>query len=308
MFLEAALFITGLALLVKGADFFVGGGSGLASRFGVTPSLIGFTVVAFGTSLPEFVVSANASLTGNPGIATGNILGSNIANIALVLAVCGILKPSILNPHGSANRGIRIQALLMLAATALFLLVAWQGTLSAPAGVILLIAFVIILRILWKNCRDDGDGRREPKGALDILMTAGGLAAVIIGSQLVVTSAVGIADSLGVSAFLIGLTIVAIGTSLPELATSVAAIKSGESGISVGNLLGSNIFNLLFVLGIIALITELPIQEQADLLVMAAFTLAVIPIILAGERLTRFVSFAVLIGYCTYIAHLAGLL
>jgi len=306
MIIEAALFVLGIILLVKGADLFVGGGSGLASRFGITPSLIGFTVVAFGTSLPEFVVSLNAGLTGNPEIATGNIIGSNIANIALVLALCGLLNPRALNRHDPANSGTKRQTLLMLAATALFVAIAWFGTLSAPAGIIFLFAFVLILRSLWKEGRIEGIPPIQPKGSLDYLMTAGGIIAVIIGAQLVVTSAVGIATALGISAFVIGMTIVAIGTSLPELATSAAAILKGEPGISVGNLLGSNIFNLLFVIGIIALIVPIPIADTGDLLVMAFFSLTAIPLIYGGERTTRLISAVVLIGYCAYIGILAG--
>lgn len=308
MFIEAALFVVGIILLVKGADLFVGGGSGLASRFGITPSLIGFTVVAFGTSLPEFVVSLNAGLTGNPEIATGNIIGSNIANIALVLAICGLLNPHALNRHDPANSGVKRQALLMLAATALFVAFGWSGTLSAPAGAIFLIAFVLILRSLWRKGRIEGTLPIRAKGSLDYILTAGGIIAVIIGAQLVVTSAVGIATALGISAFVIGMTIVAIGTSLPELATSAAAILKGEPGISVGNLLGSNIFNLLFVMGIIALIVPIPIAETGDLLIMAFFSAAAIPLIYAGERATRLISAVVLIGYFTYIGILAGLI
>ena len=308
MLIEAALFVVGIILLVKGADLFVGGGSGLASRFGITPSLIGFTVVAFGTSLPEFVVSMNAGLTGNPGIATGNIIGSNIANIALVLAICGAVNPRALNRHDPANNGMKKQSVLMLAATALFIALAWSGTLSAPAGAIFLLAFLLILRALWKEGREDGELPVKPKGSLDYILTAGGIIAVIIGAQLVVTSAVGIATGLGVSAFVIGMTIVAIGTSLPELATSVVAIIKNQPGISIGNLLGSNIFNLLFVMGIIALITPIPIAETGDLLMMALFSLAAIPLIYAGERATRLISLAVLTGYFAYIGILAGLI
>lgn len=308
MIIEAALFVVGIILLVKGADLFVGGGSGLASRFGITPSLIGFTVVAFGTSLPEFVVSLNAGLTGNPEIATGNIIGSNIANIALVLALCGLLNPHALNRNDPANSGMKKQAALMLAATALFIVLAWPGTLSAPAGTIFLLAFILILRALWKEGREEGNLPSRQKGSLDYILTAGGIVAVIIGAQLVVTSAVGIATALGVSAFVIGMTIVAIGTSLPELATSVVAIIKDQPGISVGNLLGSNIFNLLFVMGIIALITPIPIAETGDLLVMAFFSLAVLPLIYADGRATRIISLAVLIGYFAYIGILAGLI
>ncbi len=308
MLIEAALFIIGLILLVKGADLFVGGGSGLAYRFGITPSLIGFTVVAFGTSLPEFVVSVNAAVTGNPGIATGNIIGSNIANIALILALCGLLNPGALDPHNPMNRGVQRQALFMLLATALFILLAWPGTLTAPIGAVFLIGFLVMLRTLWIKGAEPDQLKKNPKGFLDYLMTAGGIAAVIIGAQLVVTSAVEIALFFGVSAFIIGVTIVAIGTSLPELATSGAAILRGQSGITVGNLLGSNIFNLLFVMGIVSLITNIPIPEQGDLLAMAVFSLAAIPITLGGKRLTRTVSLVVLIGYCIYIGHITGFL
>jgi len=306
MFIEAALFIIGMILLIKGADLFVGGGRGLASRFSISPALIGFTVVAFGTSLPEFVVSANAALTGSPGIATGNIIGSNIANIALVLAICGILNPAILNPRDPKNSGIGKQTGLMLGGTALFCILAWTGTLSIGSGIILLIGFILILRSLWSERESEEEIQTRP-GYLDYILTAGGIAAVIIGAHLVVTAAVGIAIALQIPAFIIGMTIVAVGTSLPELATSIVAITKGQSGISVGNLLGSNIFNLLFVMGIIALITPIPLEERGDLLMMALFSLAAVPITMAGEKLTRPISVAVLIGYVVYISHLTGL-
>lgn len=307
MIIEAAVFIIGLILLVKGADLFVGGGSGLSSRFGITPALIGFTVIAFGTSLPEFVVSAQAALTGSPEIATGNIIGSNIANIALVLTICGILRPKVFSPHDPHNSGISLQITLMLAATALFCILAWSGLLSSLTGAIFLIAFVLILHRLWKEGGAE-EVHTQTKGHLDYILTGGGIVAVIIGAQLVISSAVAIATALGVSAFIIGMTLVAVGTSLPELATSVVAITRKQGGISVGNLLGSNIFNLLFVMGIISLITPVPIDAKGDLLFMALFSVAAIPIIYAGERATRAISVIVLVGYFSYIGVLAGLI
>lgn len=235
------LFIIGMVALLKGSDLFISGGSYLASRYGITPSTIGFIVVAFGTSLPEFVVCLNAAVSGNVDIATGNIIGSNIANIALVMAICGIISPQSINTHNSNNQGISLQIGLMLVATTLFFILAWSGSLSFPEGALLLLVFLGIIRIFWSEKREPHEYPQRTKEFLNYLVLVGGFIAVVGGAHLAVHSAIAIADILGIPAFIIGVTLVAIGTSLPELAISIIAITKDESGISVGNLLGSNI-------------------------------------------------------------------
>lgn len=304
MILEVILFLAGIALLIKGADLFVGGGGGLAARFGVSPAIIGFTVIAFGTSLPEFVVSVNAVIANDAGIALGNVLGSNIANIALVLALCAFIRPALVS-GGMAN--LRETA-LMLAATGVFCLCALRGVLGLPAGLVMLAAFAVILFVMTRGGGAIDGGVIRSHGRRDILLTVGGLAAVVIGSQLVIDGAVAIAAFFQIPTLVIGLSIVAVGTSLPELATSLVAIMKGEDGISVGNLLGSNIFNLLFVMGIGALIRPVPVANLTDTLIVAAFSMAVIPLFLGSDRWTRLWAVGLMAAYAVYIAFIFGMI
>jgi len=307
MLLEALLFIIGLGLLIKGADLFVDGGGGLASRYGVSPVTIGFTVIAFGTSLPEFVVSLNAVASGSPGIALGNVVGSNIANIALVLAICAILRPGLFTWERTEKGGVRHETLLMLIATAIFMILALRGVIDFFSGVAMLAAFGLILHWLWKNGGDNIE-KIESHGNMDWAYTVGGLIAVIIGSSLVLDSSVFLAEALNIPSFVIGLSMVAIGTSLPELATSLVAIKKGQTGLSAGNLLGSNIFNLLFVMGAAGLVGSVPVPSYTDVLVMGAFSLAVVPLFYAKERLTAAIATLMIIAYAAYILFLFGVL
>ncbi len=232
MIVTAIIFCIGLALLVKGADAFVAGGGGLAIRHRVSPALIGFTVIAFGTSLPELVVSVNAAATGNGAIALGNVLGSNVANIALVLALCTLIKPEMMLATPESRAGLLRHTGLMLAATAVFAVLALRGVLDALAGVVLLAVFAGTLTILWRERKEvDGD-QIETHGKRDILFIALGLAAVVIGSQLVLMGALDIADAFGIPAFVVGMSMVAFGTSLPELATSIIAAVRNQGAIS----------------------------------------------------------------------------
>lgn len=302
MMLSLLLFVIGLALLIKGADLFVDGGGGLAARFGVSTTTIGFTVIAFGTSLPEFVVSVNAIATGNAEIGLGNVVGSNIANLGLVLALCAVIMPAVVGErYGQAP--LRHETRLMLAATAVFALLCLRGTLDPISGIVSLLVFVLILNSLWRS----GQTENEPivsHGWRDYLETAGGLIAVIIGAQLVLDGAVAIAAAFGIPAYIIGLSMVAVGTSLPELVTSVVAILKGSGGISVGNILGSNIFNLLFVMGCGTLIRPVPIPDLYNIAVMVAFSLAVIPLVWGYGRLIRGWAALMLVGYAAYICML----
>lgn len=306
MLITVLLFCIGLALLVKGADFFVEGGSGLAKRFGVSAVTIGFTIIAFGTSLPEFLVSINAILMQNSDIALGNVLGSNIANIALVLALCALIKPSLVGWKAFSHT-IREESMLMLGATAAFILLAFRGVLDLVAGVILLVLFIIILWTLWRSVKNDRDGI-ESHGNLDYLYTGGGLISVILGSQLLLDNAVILAEMLGIPTFIIGISIVAVGTSLPELVTSVVAILKGNPGISAGNILGSNIFNLLLVMGCGALIRPIPIPNFTDVLIMGVFSAAVLPLFCCDERFTRSWALILILCYAGYIGVLFGIL
>lgn len=251
-----AAVVGGLALLTWSADRFVAGAAGLARAMGVSTLIIGLTIVAFGTSAPEMLVSAMAAWQGNSGIAIGNAVGSNIANMALVLGVTAIIAPlavhsSTLNREFPLMLGIMVGVMILL----------WNGELTRANGVLLLLGMVVL--VLWTihlartSPADDpliAEYSEEipeamPRGKAWLLLI-GGLVLLLVSSRLLVWGAVGIAQAFGVSDLVIGLTIVAIGTSLPELAASIMATRKGEDDIAVGNVVGSNLFNILAVLGI----------------------------------------------------------
>ena len=307
MLIQLLLFTVGLLLLVKGADYFVEGGSGLAARYGVSQATIGFTIIAFGTSLPEFVVSINAIASGNEGIALGNVLGSNIANIALVLALCAIIQPAVFYMGKNTRKGLFYETFFMITATVIFALLALRGVLDFISGIVLLTSFFLILWYLWRR-GPSTDADTKSHGKIDIAYTIGGLVAVAIGSQLLLDSAVTIAEFFGIPSFIIGLSIVAIGTSLPELATSLVAIIKGNAGISIGNILGSNIFNLLLVMGTGTLIRPVHIPAFSNIIVTGLFSLAVIPFLMNKNRLTRCWGSLLLVAYFVYLAFLFGIL
>ncbi len=301
MLINILLFIAGLALLIKGADYFVSGGAGLASRFGVSPGTIGLTVIAFGTSLPEFVVSTNALLEGNSGIALGNIIGSNIANIALVLAFCAIIAPAVLSTKGRLRDDIVFRDyLMMLAGTAVFMIFSFFSPLGIPAGMVFLAVFIAIIYFNWKKGKTEAE-KIEVHGNLDYIYIAGGITGVVIGSRILLISATSIAQTFGIPDYVIGISMVAVGTSLPELATSLVAVAKGQHGISTGNILGSNIFNLLFVLGIGSLITPIAIPDYTEVIIMAVFSAAAILLFIKSRNLTRFFGVALLAAYSLYI-------
>jgi len=296
------IFIVGVALLVKGADLFVGGGSGLALRHSISPALIGSTIIAFGTSLPELVVSTNAAATGNSDIALGNVIGSNIANVALVLALCTFIQPGMVAASGTSRSALIRHTMLMLAATAAFALFALRGTLDIVAGTVFLLLFVGILFILLRERREEGEVVIRSHGWADALYIGLGLVAVIVGAQLVVDGAVTLAEAFGIPAFVIGVSVVAVGTSLPELATSIVAAVRDEGSISIGNILGSNIFNLLLVLGISLLLAPATVGSPIDIIVVVLFSVAILPLLFARPSVVRGWSALLLLGYVAYIA------
>lgn len=301
MFIDILLFIAGLAFLIKGADYFVSGGAGLAARFGVSSGTIGLTVIAFGTSLPEFVVSINALVEGTPGIALGNVIGSNIANVALVLAVCAIVAPAVLSCQGCLRKDpVFGDYVMMLIATAVFLVFAFFTPIGIPAGITFLAVFAVIIYCNWKKGKTSSE-KIEVHGHLDYLFIAGGIAGVVIGSRILLISATSIAQIFGIPDYVIGISMVAVGTSLPELATSLVAVLKGEHGISTGNILGSNIFNLLFVLGIGSLIAPIAVPDFSEVLIMAGFSAAAILLLTRSKNATRTFGFILLAAYALYI-------
>jgi len=296
-------FVVGILLLIKGADFFVGGGSGLAVRYRVSPALIGFTVIAFGTSLPELVVNLQAAAAAEPDLALGNIVGSTVANIALVLAVVAVVNPEALQ---EGTHGMR-QVAVMLAAVVAFALLALRGVFDLPAGITMLGAFALTMAVLWRQGVVTEE-TFESRGIRDVLLTGGGLIAVILGSWLLVESATRIAVAFGISPFIIGVSMVAVGTSLPELATSLVAAVRGAGGISVGNVVGSNTFNLLFVMGCAAIILPVPVNSYVDIVVMFGFAAAILPFFSSRARVRRGWGLVMLLAYAGYIGLLFGLI
>ncbi len=300
----------GLGVLTFGADLLVRGGASLALRLGLTPLVIGLTVIAFGTSAPELAVSLKAALDGNGAISVGNVIGSNICNIALILGLC-----SLITPVQTTRQIVRREIPLMLAATALGVVFLLDGMVSRVEGGIFVASLVgYLVFTVWQARRDAaaaaaalGD-ELPPKKPLfvSIWFIIGGLIGLVWGADRFVTGAVLIAEAWGMNQIVIGLTIVAVGTSLPELATSVMAAIRKESDMAVGNIVGSNIFNLLCILGLTALVR--PIQNfslsPVDLIVMGAVSLALWPLAASGGRISRTeggVLLAVYVGYTTWL-------
>ncbi len=300
MIIPLILFVIGLALLLKGASVAVRGAEGLALRFGVSPATIGLTIIAFGTSLPELVVTTEAFARGDAGIGFGNIVGSNIANIGLILGLIALFHPITCCNTPSRSYVIRT-SLMVLGATAVFVLFSLRGMLDTIAGIVFLGVFFAILFSLW---RSDPPSMPVPDESVSypLLLTGAGLAAVIIGAHLLLTGAVEIALTFGISSLVIGLSMVAIGTSLPELATSVVAAVKKSPGVAMGNILGSNIFNLLFIGGINSLWATIPVPGSASLAALCLFSLAMFTLLTGRPAVTRVAGVALLSGYIITIA------
>jgi K+-dependent Na+/Ca+ exchanger related-protein len=282
MILSIVAIVVGLILLVWSADRFVDGAVGVAQFFGMSTFLIGMLIVGFGTSAPEMVVSVLSAMNNTPQLALGNAYGSNIANIALILGVTALIIPVVVKKE-AMKRDIPI----LMAMTVLTVLLLMDGNVSFIDGVILLFAFAgitafnIFTELHAKRKRQKEESVEAPAEKVSIvkssLLLLAGLALLILSSRMLVWGAINVAQALGVSDLLIGLTIVAVGTSLPELASSIAAARKGENDLAVGNVIGSNIFNTLVVVGIAAVITPIKAMDaevlSRDLPIMSALTL-----------------------------------
>lgn len=310
--LEIALYLVGgLIMLFVGAEGLIRGSSNLAIKIGITPLVVGLTVVAFGTSAPELVVSLRAALLGNSSIALGNAVGSNIANIALVLGVAAIIRP--LKVHAKV---IMREIPIMIGISVLLLLLLIDGELGFIDGLIFVIGLIsyLIFNVITarneKNPEVDEEFKEGLKSKLgipvSIVIMIGGLVLLILGANLFVQSAVAIAKTFNVSDAIIGLTIVAIGTSLPELITSIVASYKKEADIAIGNVVGSNVFNILCILGITALI--IPIStvgiSYIDLGVMLFTVVILFPLSRTGFSISRLEGAFMLSGYMGYIYYL----
>jgi len=304
------MLVAGFALLVVGGDVLVRGAVTLAARLGVSPLLVGLTVVGFGTSTPELVTSIDAALSGAPGIAVGNVVGSNIANILLILGLAALIAPVAVEGRAFRRDGSAL-LLASLAATAVVL----SGSLSRPAGLILmagLVGYVALAYRLEKRPDDAPDRVRRPaaRGLIGpALLALVGIAVTVAGARLLVSAATTLAENWGVSDTLIGLTIVAVGTSLPELVTALVAAVRRQGDIAFGNVVGSNIYNILGILGATALVHPIDVPAQIaafDIWAMLAATVALIAAAYSGLRVRRIEGGAMLAAYAAYIGWLAA--
>ncbi|UFQ98399.1 calcium/sodium antiporter [Pseudomonas wenzhouensis] len=310
--------IAGLVLLVAGAEVLVRGAAKLAAQFGIPPLIIGLTVVAFGTSAPETAVSVQAALDGSGDLAIGNVVGSNIANVLLILGMTALVAPLIVS-----RQLIRLDVPIMIGASLLTFGLAWDGSLSRLDGALLFAGVVAYTGFLIYSARKDKGGDDDefakefgldeaPKPyawAINLGLIIAGLVLLVTGSNFLVEGAVTLARALGISELVIGLTVVAVGTSLPELATSILAAIKGERDIAVGNIVGSNIFNLLCVLGLASLVSPAAISVSPNALafdfpVMIAVAVACLPIFFAGYRINRWEGLLFLAYYVAYTLYL----
>lgn len=298
------LLVLGFAMLVKGADWFVDGAAGIAARFGIPQLVIGLTIVAMGTSAPEAAVSITAALGGNAGITIGNIIGSNILNVLLILGITAVI---IAVPVQKST--IRYEIPYMLGITAVLAVQGFTGgKISFLEGVLLWVLFLVYLGYLLRMAKKGNEQEEIPEHPLwkQLLMLAVGIGLVVWGSDLTVDSATVLASVLGMEERLIGLTIVAFGTSLPELVTSVTAAKKGNADIAIGNIVGSNIFNILFVVGTTALITPVTFASGFFLDSVIAFGSGLLLWIGAAKnsKLTKTTGLIMLAAYGVYFIYL----
>lgn len=301
--MQFGLLALGFVLLGKGADWFVEGAAGIAAKFGIPQLVIGLTIVAMGTSAPEAAVSIAASLKGSADITIGNVVGSNIMNILVILGCASVITPLLL-----ARSTARIEIPYVIVITALLFWQGRDGVISFGDGIVLCIGFVIYLAYLYRMAITSAPPEEEEQAeemslGKCVLWTLGGLAVIIVGSNVTVNAATAIAVFMGLSERIIGLTIVALGTSLPELFTSVTAARKGNADIAIGNIVGSNIFNILFVVALSALIVDIPFDKAFTFDSYAAIAAAALLwlCVLPKERLARWAGALMLVCYGAYL-------
>ncbi|MCU0792910.1 MAG: calcium/sodium antiporter [Opitutaceae bacterium] len=312
----------GLIALYFGAEALVKGGAGLALRLGLTPLVIGLTVIAYGTSSPEMVVSVQAAQAGNGAISIGNVVGSNICNIALILGLCALISPL-----RADLQIVRREVPIMIGVAVLAVLILADGRIARWEGAVLLAGLVLYTYVTVRQARaataasaaasdqagfPEELGQGKPLGlGLSIVAVVGGLAVLVVGSHFFVQGAVTLASNWGMSEMAIGLTIVAVGTSMPELATSLLAAIKRQGDVAIGNIVGSNIFNVLGILGVAAMVSplEAPTLSWVDLGAMVAVSVALLPVVRSGGRISRgegAVMLAVYVAYTWWLLRQSG--
>ena len=300
--------ISGLIILLIGGEFIVKGAVLVANKFHMSPMVIGLTIVSFGTSAPELLVSIKAAIEGNPDIAVGNVVGSNIANLALVLGITVLFIPIVID-----RSKIMINWVFMMLATIVFYLFSINGWVEEWEGIILFLALIIFIffsiRFSDKKSPEDSEhtltNNTNQKPIVIILYLILGIFGLYFGAEFLVEGAVSIAHKLGMSEAVIGVTIVALGTSAPELTASIVAAYRKESGISIGNLIGSNIFNIMAVIGITGMVKPISISSKImsfDMYWLLGISLMILPLIIIGSRIGRLKGLLLLIVYISYIA------
>lgn len=318
------LFAMGLALLIAGAELVIRGAKQVATVLGVSPMVIGLTIVSIGTSAPELAIGIVAGLRGSGGLAVGNIAGTNAVNLLFILGLSALIRPLPLK-----SQVLKLELPVIVVAALLMTILAWDGVLSRSDGLLMLVAgisYSIALFIVSRRTSSDAD--KSPRGteakelppaarsrsgsAWQVTILLGGLALTVLGAEWLVRGAVVIAESYGVSTTVIGLTIVAIGTSAPELVTTVISTLRKDRDVAVGNLLGSSIYNILVILSITCIVSPsgLPVERQLiifDIPVMAAVSIAAVPVFITGKQISRIeggVSIAAYVFYLTWLVFL----
>ncbi|MBM3210492.1 calcium/sodium antiporter [Candidatus Saccharibacteria bacterium] len=321
MLLASFFLLAGLLILILGAEGLVRGASSIAVKFNISPLVIGLTVVSFGTSAPELTINLISALQGSGDLAIGNVIGSNIVNILLVLGICAIIVPlSVKSSTVWKEIPLALLGVVLVGVMANDILLDGGAinSLTRTDGIVLLALMVIFMYYIFgmaKNDRDavpddDTDTIKQYSGLMAVILTLGGLIGLVVGGQLLVEGAIAIAANMGLSEALIGLTVVAIGTSLPELATSVVAALKKQADIAIGNVVGSNIFNIFFVLAATSTLTPLSISGalQTDILVAigATFLLFLFMFTSKKHHLTRAEGVLFVVLYCCYTVYLVA--
>ena len=315
MVLSTVVFLIGIAVLYVGAEAMVKGAATLALRYGLRPLVVGLTVVALGTSMPEFVINFLSALAGEDNLALGNIVGSNIANIALILGISAVVLPLFVD-----RAMLRKEYPIMLGAMLAFYLLALDGVISQVDGFLLIVGLVGFLLFIVVDARRHARNAAAPEDIAEVeqgdlkspvwtkaAYLASGMVGLAVGAHLMVDSAVDIARFMGVDSVVIGLTIVAIGTSLPELAASVVSASKGQAELSVGNAMGSNLLNVLFVVGLVSMMRPLKVSAASldvHFPVMIGFALLLFPLAWTGRQITRMEGSFMIAGFMGYMGYL----
>lgn len=312
MALDLLMFGVGLAVLVIGAEGLIRGAVSVAARLGVSPFMIGLTLVGFGTSAPELVVNLSAALAGAPDLATGNVVGSNIANVGLILGVAALIRPL-----AARMRLLKIEVPAVIGVSLLLWLLASDGSLGRRDAAVLLTGLGVVFTALAVAARRESREVRaelatqpevtEAPGRMwvGLVLVAAGLVGLVVGAELLVRSAVSMAREMGVSELVIGLTVLAVGTSLPELASTAAASLRGEADIAVGNVVGSNLFNVLLILGTTSAVTPLPVPTRlisVELPVMTGFAVLLWLVLANGLKVHRWEGAVLVVAYIGFVA------